>query len=312
MAAVDVVAPQGSIFSEEKFIKDIVATSEEIGAPYNVDSLKQVMSLYGEYFKEGVCMWRTTDRPGDIINYRFVLHRRVDTLQRAIDAGMVPQGAANPMIALTKQFGDLFEGDTEEWCDFHPTKGLAKNWIFLRKLRPVDAVLNCPDVPEVIRAHGPTFHALGLDEIRIAAVDYHNASMNLYFAAPGPITLDQATKYVNTMLGEGQCDPPTAEEFEDMKSFLKPNGWSFTVTMDTKTGVIGRVGFYGLHNGGRKVKTFGPKLAKYLAEHPCYDSHRSSLIAWSYGLNNSKYQKVESSYTGEFEGHLRNVKAPFS
>ena len=293
-------------FSPSKFLHDFKTTADAIDAPYSEPAILAVLKVFEECLKEGAVIWRTTNRPGDPLNYRFYLRRRLDTIAIATEAGILESD--NPMARLVTSWSSLYSGGTEQWCDFDPTTGLAKTWVNLKGRRPVDDILNAPEVPISVRAHGPTFHSLGLDVVRFLAVDYHGSTMNLYFTAPGPVSEDQAAQYTNL----AGCLPPTDQEFEDMCTFLNPQGYAFAVTMEYKTGRITRVAFYALILPPGKLPAVNDRVLKFFSEAPSYDKERTRNVAWSYGLGGSKYMKAESSYVGELATLLRDVGSPLS
>ena len=302
MTAVDTPAS----FSSSKFLDDFKRTADAIGAPYSEPAILAVLKVFGECLNEGAVIWRTTNRPRDVLNYRFYLRRRVDTIRIATEAGILESD--NPMAQLVTAWSSLYNGATEQWCDFDPRTGLVKTWVNLKGRRPVDDVLNVPEVPSSVRAHASKFHGLGLKLVRFLAVDYHSSTMNLYFTAPGPISKLQAAQYTDL----AGASPPTDQEFEDMSTFLNPQGYAFAVTMEYKTGKITRVAFYALILPPGKLPNVNDRVLKFFSEAPSYDQQRTRNVAWSYGSGGSKYMKVESSYVGELGTLLKDVGSPSS
>jgi hypothetical protein len=293
-------------FSSTQFLTDFKKTASAIDAPYSEPSIQKALAIFEKCFSEGGVILRTTNRPKDVLNYRFYLRERIDTVSIATKAGYIEAG--NPIGKLATCWSALWEGNTQQWCDFHPETGLAKTWIYLKGIRPVDDILNAVEVPDSVRAHGPTFHELGLERVRFLAVDYAGSTMNLYFTAPGPVTEEQAAKYTKL----AQCDPPTEQEFRDMKAFLSPKGFAFAVTMKYDTGAITRVAFYALSLPGKDLPSVDERVKKFFEVAPNYDKERTRVVAWSFGVGGKKYMKCESSYTGEFSTLLKDVGAPLS
>jgi len=293
-----------SVFNSARFLQDIKRTADSIGAPYSEAATLNVIKTFEDCFKGGAVIWRTTNRPGDRLNYRFYARRRIDTISISTEAGFLAPN--NHMARLVTSWSTLYDGDTQQWCDFDAETGLAKNWINLRGRRPVDDILNAAEVPEAVRAHGPTFHSLGLELVRFLAVDYGSDTLNLYFTAPGPVSELQATQYTNL----AQSPPPTQEEFKDMGNFLNPKGFAFAVTMEYMTGKITRVAFYALDMPPNKLPTVNEKVLKFFSEAPSYDEEHTRNVAWSYGKGGNKYMKAESSYCGGLAALLREVGAP--
>ncbi|PYH97268.1 hypothetical protein BO71DRAFT_468204 [Aspergillus ellipticus CBS 707.79] len=281
-----------SAFDQPQFLNDFKKTADAIGAPYSETAILDTLKTFETCFKEGAVIWRTTNRPRDPVNYRFYLRRRLDTVHIATQAGYLDPN--DPMGQL--------------WCDFHPETGLVKTWVNLKGRRPVDDILNAAVVPESVRAHAPTFHRLGLRLVRFLAVDYDGNSMNLYFTAPGPISETQAAQYTKL----AQCDPPTAQEYQDMQTFLNPQGFAFAVTMEYTTGTIKRVAFYALNLPANQLPVVNDRVLDFFAAAPSYDKHRTKNVAWSFGVGNKKYMKAESSYVGELATVLKDVGSPLS
>jgi len=309
-------------------MKDTKRLANTIGAPYSEPAILQVLEIFGECFKEAVVVWRTTDRPGDTLNYRTYLRRQLDTISIAVGAGLLESN--NQLVRLITSWSSLYDGKTEQWCDFDPNAGLVKTWVNLRGRRAVvgvpqlikscsilefsilirpsitperqlliehyqDDILYAPEVPAAIRTYGPTFHSLGLELVTFVAVDYYGGTMNLYFVAPGPLSRPQAAEYVNL----AGSPPPTDQEFRDMLQFLNPGGYHFAVTIDYQTGRITRVAFYALDLPLLQAPNMDDRIIKFFAEAPSYDQHQTRIVAWSYGLDGSRYMKAESSYIGE-------------
>lgn len=288
------VSKKSATFSPSRFLQDIKVLAHTIGAPYSELAVKNVLTAFEECFDNAVVAWRTTDRPNDTLNYRLFLRRQMDTISIAIDSGhLMPD---DPLVQLLRSWSSLFNGETEQWLDFDPNAGLAKTWLNLGDRRPVDDVLHAAEVPAAIRAHGPTFHGLGLKLVTFVAVDYQGKSVNLYFLAPS-LSRSQAAQYTDL----AGCSPPTDEEFDDMLEFCQPDGFHFAVTMDYATGNITRVAFYALDLPPSRAPTMDDRIKEFLAKAPSYDQHQTKIVGWSYGVDNVKYMKVESSYAGELK-----------
>lgn len=293
-------------FSSERFLKDFKRTSDALGAPYSESAVLTTLKVFKECFDESVVILRTTNRPGDPLNYRFYLRRRLDTISIATKAGLI--ASDNPISPLLTSWSSLNNGETWQWCDFDPEIGLGKTWVNLKGRQPIDEILNAPEVPHSVRAHGPTFHSLGLENVIFVAGDYHSRTINLYFAAPGPVSKTQAARYASLT----ECSPPTDQEFDDMREFLNPKSYTFAVTMEYETGRITRVAFYAVRLTPGKSPTMGDRIDKFFSETPSYDPEPTRLVAWSYGRGDSKYMKAETSYAGDWAALLRDSAPPSS
>lgn len=292
-------------FSQERFLNDIRKTAEAIDAPYSESAVLSVLKAFEEFILDEAVIWRTTNRPNDKLNYRISVSHQLDTVAMAIKAGFIKPDSK--MARLINSWSSLYNGDTEQGLDFDVAMaGIAKTWVNLKGLRPVDDVLNADQVPDAVRAHGPTFHSLGLEVVKFVGVDYHGNTMNLYFRAPGPVTKDQAAKFTNL----AQCPPPTEQEFQDMQAYLNPEGYPFSVTLEYTTGTIRRVSFYGLDiPEGKWPTTVNDRMRKFFDVAPSYDRKTYRIVAWSFGLGGSKYLKAESSYIGDSADLFKKVRS---
>ena len=300
------LADSPASFSSERFLSDFKRASDAIGAPYSEPVILTTLKVFKECFDEAVVILRTTNRPGDPLNYRLFLRRRLDTISIATEAGLLESD--NPVARLLTAWSSLNNGETWQWCDFDPETGLGKTWVNLRGRQPVDDILNTSEVPLSIRAHGPLFHSLGLETVTFVAGEYHGSTINLYFAAPGPVSKTQAAQYASL----AGCSPPTDQEFEDMRNFLNPRSYTLAVTMEYKTGRITRIAFYAVRLPPQQTPTVDDRILKFFSETPSYDQEQTKFVAWSYGRGDSKYMKAESSYVGEWAALLRDSAPPSS
>ncbi|KAI1162155.1 prenyltransferase-like protein [Nemania serpens] len=303
MASADVQQSPGA-FTSEKFLADYRKTAEILGAPYSEKTVEGTLNNFPGCFEETV-IWRSTSRPNDKLNYRFYLSKRVDTVAIAAQAGYVDANGLMPRLATS--WSNLFDGDSVQWVDLDPEEGIAKTWVFLKGQRSIDDVLDADVVPESTRAHRDTFHKLGLKLVHFVAVDHHGGTFNIYWTVPGPISEAQAAKYT-ALAG---ANPPTAEEFVDLRKYLPEQRFVFAATINYETGKIKRVAFYALNiPAGPLPPTANDRLRQFFEQAPTYDKVQTRNIAWSYGNGDSKYMKGEASYTGELQNWVKNVRAP--
>lgn len=288
------------VFSPERFLEDTKQTAAAIGAPFSESATKAVLEAYAQSFKDGAVLWRATNRPGDALNFRFYERRPIDTVAIAVKAGFIEKD--NILGTLITSWSSLYDGTPEQSCDFDAGTGLTKAWVYMGGMRPVDDILNAESVPETLRQHGPAFHSLGLELVRHVAVDYHSGTVNVYFRAPGPITEEQAAKFVAL----ADCPPLPTAEVQEMRKFLNPTGFTFAVTIKLSTGAISRVGFYALKLPIGTFPEIGSRLATFFSSAPSYDAEEMNAIAWSFGSGGKKYIKAERSYCGRLVPLLRD------
>lgn len=284
-------------FDQSRFLNDIQILSAAINAPYSESTTKKVLSVFSDSFHDGVVLWRATDRVGDALNYRFYSRRPIDTVTIASSAGLLSPDVVSNLGRLVTSWSSLYDGLPEESCDFDAEKGLVKAWVYMRGMRPLGDILSAEGVPESLKQHEERFMALELEKVRHVAVDYQKATVNLYFRAQGPISLQQATSF-NALAGAG---PPSQTQFLEMQEFLNAVGYTFAVTIRVDSGDIERVGYYALKLPDRATKNWpviNAQLEKFAQFAPSYDREEMNAVAWSFG-GTKRYVKFERSYCGE-------------
>jgi 4-hydroxyphenylpyruvate 3-dimethylallyltransferase len=281
-------------------------TAAAIGAPYSETATIAVLDAYAKNFNNGAVLWRTTDRSGDILNYRFYERHPTDTIAVAVKNGLLEPN--NSLAKLVTSWSALYDGVPEQSCDFDSDIGLSKTWVYLGDMRPLDDVLNAPGVPESIRRHRSLFHSLDLNFVRHVAVDYRKHTVNLYFRAQGPISYEQAAKFTNL----AESEPPNLMLFTEMAKFISPLGYTFSVTLTSDNGIIERVGFYALKLPEGQFPTIGHRLSTFFSTAPSYDSEEMNAVAWSFGKGGKTYIKAERSYSGHLVALMKDWNSTFS
>ncbi|KAJ8067981.1 hypothetical protein OCU04_003561 [Sclerotinia nivalis] len=284
---------KSSKFNQLRFLDDIRNLSAAINAPYSEPTTLKVLSIFSHSFHNGVVLWRVTDRPGDALNYRFYSREPIDTVSIASSAGLLSPDIVNTLGKLVTSWSSLYDGTPEESCDFDAEKGLVKAWVYMGGMRPLDDILGAEGVPESLRRHEERFKELRLEKVRHVAVDYQKQTVNLYFRAQGPISLQQATSF-NAL---ARAEPPSQSQFVEMQEFLNAVGYTFAVTIKIDSGEIERVGYYALKLPERPAKKW-PAMERFVQFAPSYDREEMNAVAWSFG-GEKRYIKFERSYCGE-------------
>lgn len=297
---------QHSPFSEARFLVDIRATAESIGAPYSEAATRAVLDAYGPAFHEGAVLWRATDRPGDGLNYRFYARRPTDTVTVARQAGFIADD--HPLGDLVQSWNTLYQGTPEQSCDFDAERGLTKTWVYLGGTRPLDDVLGVEGAPPALRELGPTFHRLGLDHVRHVCVDYAHRTVNLYFRARGPVTEAQCDSFT-ALAGAA---PPHGPLFDEMATFLSQGAYTFSVTVSPADGSVERVAFYALKLPDGRRPTVGDRLNTFFGTAPSHDPEEMNAVAWSFGGGGGTYIKAERSYCGDLVALIKGWNTFFS
>jgi 4-hydroxyphenylpyruvate 3-dimethylallyltransferase len=293
-------------FSPAQFLRDMKVTADAIGAAYSEPVTRTVLGAYAGGFRAGAVLWRTTDRPSDALNYRFYERRPTDSIGTAIRAGLLDPN--NTMTGLISSWSSLYGGTSTELCDFDAEHGIAKTWVYLGGMRPVEHVLGAPGVPWALRRHERRFRALGLACVRHVAVDYRGNTANLYFRTSGKITRDQSERFVS--LANGKRPGPSL--FSEMERFTPPDGYTFSVTMAVGNGDIQRVGFYALKLPAGRLPTIGQRLATFFQSAPSRDDEEMNAIAWSFGPDGKDYIKAERSYCGRLVALMKTWNSPMT
>lgn len=293
-------------FSPEQFLVDAKVAADAIGAPFSEKVTRGVLDAYPKEFRDGAVLWRTTDRPGAPLNYRFYERRPSDSVGTAVRAGLLDAG--HPMIGLISSWSSLYGDVSTELADFDAERGIAKTWVFLGGRRPVGEVLRAPDVPEVFRRHEERFRALGLTSVRHVAVDYHSNTANLYFRTSRRITQDVAGDLVSLAGGNA----PSPELVADMVEFTPRDGHTVNVTMRASDGEIERIGIYALKLPKGRYPALNDRLATFFRTSPSRDDEEMNAVAWSFGRGGRDYVKAEHSYSGGLVALMASWNSPMT
>jgi 4-hydroxyphenylpyruvate 3-dimethylallyltransferase len=295
-----------SEYSASRFLDDIRSTARTLDAPYSEETTRSVLDAFDEDFSTGAVLWRTTNRPGDALNYRFLARKRSDTVATAIRNGLLDP--ASQMIPIVATWSELFNGIPEQCCDFDAARGLAKVWLFLGGTQPADDMLTADGVPETVRRHWPLFQGLELTHCRHVAVDYSNNTVNLYFRARGPVTSEQAASFA-ALAG---AEAPGGQLLTEMSEYVSRGAYTFAVTISEPTGVIERVAFYALGLRPGRFPTIGDRLTRFFSAAPSYDPEEMNNVGWSLGSGSNTYIKGERSYCGDLGGLMKSQNSMFS
>ncbi|WP_369211241.1 aromatic prenyltransferase [Streptomyces flavofungini] len=282
--------PKEREFDRERFRADVRATAAAIGAPMAHRLTDTVLEAFGDNFAQGATLWKTTSQPGDQLSYRFFSRLKMDTVSRAIDAGLLD--AAHPTVPIVDAWSSLYDGAPVQSGDFDAGRGMAKTWLYFGGLRPAEDILGVPALPQPVQARLKDFLALGLAHIRFAAVDWRHHSANVYFRGKGPLDTVQFD-HIHALSGS---TPPAADVVEEILAYV-PEDYCVAITLDLHTGAIDRVCFYALKIPKGKLPRVPARIATFLATAPSHDEDECNVIGWSFG-HSGDYIKAERSYTG--------------
>ncbi|MYW01968.1 aromatic prenyltransferase [Streptomyces sp. SID3343] len=287
-----------AVFSEGKFLIDAEAMAKAIGAPYDEETTRRVVEVFGSHFHTGAVLWKTTDRPGDHLGYRFFARERTDTVETALAAGLIRRSA---LTALVAEWDRIFETDAIQSCDFDGFNGMAKTWVYLGGMRPAEQVLDNPAVPPALRAQLPGLKRVGLDHVRFTAVDYRHGSLNVYFRARGPLTPSRAAQ----VLGAVGITAPDDASVARMRTVV-PEDFCLAVTFAMDTGRAVRACFYALGIPENRIPPLPQRISAFFETAPDNDIEVIRGLGWSHGPGEGTYLKAEHSYCGDMAGRLRD------
>ncbi|KAL9107946.1 MAG: hypothetical protein Q9227_007268 [Pyrenula ochraceoflavens] len=236
--------------------------------------LKKGLTAFEEYLDTFAIIFRCTDKPNSVVNFRFFFRRRIDTIAISAQAGLIK--LEDPLAKLISSWSSLSQSTPEQWGDFDPRKGLAKTRVYFPEAQSINDILFLSELPASVRQQAPVLQGLGLENVIFTAIDYEGRTMNFYFLVLGVLSADQAVKYTDLV----ECLPSTEQELQDMEDLMGPFV-IFAVTVEYETGWIARVAFYAMNVP--KLPTVDERLVKFYKEAPSYDRQRSMIVAWSYG-----------------------------
>lgn len=292
-------------FSASRFLQDVETTAELLGVDHSLPMTRRVLAAYEEGFHRGAVLWRTNDKPGGALNYRFYDRVPVDTVGIGARAGLLDPGSR--AAGLISAWSSRYDGSTE-LCDFDTVRGLVKTWVYLGGVRPLDEVLNVPGVPDTVRRHHDRFRDLGLTSVRHVAVDYQHDTANLYFRTREGLDARTAER----LLALSRAGVPDGPTLQDMVGFTAPDGHTFSVTLRIATGEIERVGVYALRLPAGRFPRVNDRLAAFFRAVPSYDEEEMNAVAWSFGAGGGDYVKAERSYCGRLVALMREWNSPMT
>jgi 4-hydroxyphenylpyruvate 3-dimethylallyltransferase len=295
---------RATAFFKTRFVDDIRDTARALGAPFSEGTTRKVLETFADHFREGATVWKTTERPGDHLCYRFFARTQNDTIAVALRTGVLAE--ESDCTTLMRSWSDA-HADAAQSCDFDAMNGLAKTWLYLGGMRPVDVVLGHAFVPDRLRGLLATFHAVGLDYLRFVAVDHRHDTANLYFRTRGPITPARVAEIV-ALAGVASPAPRLVEE---IRAFV-PEDFCVAVTVSRRTGKVERTCFYALNVELHRPPVLPTRVADFFTKAPSYDENTVNVVGWSFGAKGGTYVKAERGYVGDMSALLTDWDCYFS
>ena len=295
------MAASAEKFDRSTFQSELSTLCHSLDAPYSSKVTEQILEAFDEYLDDSYVWLRCTSKPADVVNFRLAFHdKRIDTTAILASAGWI--GIDDELAKMVRLWSS--QEDAEQWCDFDPSRGIAKNWIYFRRLQPIQEILCTHGLPAPVAARLPDLQAAGLEHVNFAAVDYANRSMNFYFLLPGGLTAERAARYV-ALAGSTPLSEADVQIISDSTHPMQ----TFGLTIVPETGHIPRVAFYApVKNAENFPSLKNERLRKFFSEHPSRDPRKIHILSWSYGAGDSKtYMKGEASYAGYSEELSRDM-----
>ncbi|KAL9087278.1 MAG: hypothetical protein Q9165_006772 [Trypethelium subeluteriae] len=295
------MAASAEKFDRSTFQSELSTLCHSLDAPYSSKVTEQILEAFDEYLDDSYVWLRCTSKPADVVNFRLAFHgKRIDTTAILASAGWI--GIDDEPAKMVRSWSS--QEDAEQWCDFDPSRGIAKTWIYFRRLQPIQEILCTHDLPAPVAARLPDLQAAGLEHVNYAAVDYANRSINVYFLLPGGLSAERAARYV-ALAGS---TPPSEADVQIISDNTHPMQ-TFGVTIVPETGHIPRVAFYApIENAENFPSLKNERMRKFFSEHPSRDPRKLHILSWSYGAGDSKtYMKGEASYAGYSEELSRDM-----
>ena len=295
------MAATAANFDRSTFQSELSTLCHSLDAPYSNEVTEQILEAFNEYLDDSYVWLRCTSKPKDVVNFRLAFHgKRIDTTAILANAGWI--GIDDELAKTIRSWSS--QEDAEQWCDFDPSRGIAKNWIYFRRLQPIQEILCTHGLPAPVTARLSDLQAAGLEHVNFAAVDYANRSINVYFLLPGGLTAERAARYV-ALAGSKPLSEADVQIISDNTHPVQ----TFGVTIIPETGHIPRVAFYA---PVKNAETFpglkDERMRKFFSEHPSRDPKKIHILSWSYGAGDSKtYMKGEASYAGYSEELSRDM-----
>jgi hypothetical protein len=282
----------------EQLVRDIKCTAELSEAPYDEKAVKQVITVYKEFFTNAAISFVTNTRPKE---KRHLAVRYVD-----IQVPHDPYAMALENGLLHRQghpIDDLFNEIRSKYqilgygVDLAVHRGLSKIWVFLRDLPLIEDVLTLSTLPNSLKQQAKYFAKHDLKYVSLFALDYVSKSVNIYFMKrPGTLSPTGVTG----MLEDAGLTVPEAAVFEHCL-----RGATIYPTFTWESDKIERMCFGAIAPVPEMVPThLDPLIARYVANVPFACPQHLFIYSITTSRNGS-FIKIENDYNGLMAGLMR-------
>jgi hypothetical protein len=295
-------------FETEQYLKDLATTAGLIKAPCNPEMCQRVVSTFESDFHRHVLQWKTTDRPGDGLFYRFLSTDREDLVAKSMAADLLTT-TNKPLLELQREALETFPQAVRSGVDFEAVHGLSKVWTYTTPL-PLPEVLRLKNLPEAVRANESELKEAGLDLVGFLASDFISETMNVYFAWH-PEQRNRA--WLQSMLERSRDTGPSKGTFQDMiesQDEISGIGMTFdwTSQVPLRWCVYCFAVPFGHREPGVRVPQLPERLRKLRDEAPSLNYHPGCHMAWSYGPA-GPYIKLEKNYAKDVDHFLATERS---
>ncbi|MFI9275734.1 aromatic prenyltransferase [Kitasatospora sp. NPDC052896] len=283
-------------YSCERFGTDLTRAAAIVAAPVDPRIAERAFETFRRDFRTGTVLWRCTDRSGDPLSFRLFPPSRVNTLTRAIDAGLLSEN--HPLAALAASWSQLYGGKTLHSYAFDSDFGLTKTWIYFGSRRPQAEILTAPSVPQPITRRVEEFRERGLHDISFAAIDWRYNTVVLDFDVPGPLSHDSLTALVATT---GAA--PVPEELAETVIKHISRDHCVALSVDPADGRALDCGFSVMDVPAAGLPPLPARLEAFFADVPTRAQNEFNVLGWSFGQR-GPYVKTERQYRGDIRSLL--------
>lgn len=291
-------------YSPTQFFIDLKTAAEAIQAPFNPESVQEMLRVFDDEFRRCVVQLKATCRPDAGIYYRFFYKWDRDLTQLAIDHGLIAR-SEGPIVDLQQQVLSSCSGATRAGIDFETNFGLAKIWTFTGGPTSLNELTELPAIPQSVRDSQAFLKDAGLNHVFFVASDFQQNSMNVYFGLDESCRNEDWLRNLIHKTGGGPEDPTLYQRM--LNSLAVSTGVGTTFRWDRPE--MGRWCLYGLNvpfeapNPAFELPPLPNRLKRFQQQAPSLNVSPQYNIAWSFGKA-GYYTKLEKSYSKDADYFL--------
>lgn len=275
----------------EQMVQDVAQAATIGGVEFDEAILREVMSVYRKPFTETAVEFRLTTKPLDKrdLSVRYVdFFYNENPYPLALETGLLPD-ARRPVDALLPAIYERFDV-IGTGLDIGVTYGLEKLWAFPGVV-PLSRALEFDALPPSVAAYEDFFVRYNMRHFSLFAIDYRNATTNLYFMTESPT--DRDPEVLAAMLRDLGFTIPS----EEVLAYCAMTP-SIALTFSWDSPVIERACFYVPHPEPSRVpRWMDPFVGRFVDQMPMQTDQRAYVISWTAGRRGD-YVKLENDYSG--------------